>query len=182
MNQEQKEYLLSLARESIRAKLEKRRHAPEPPGDSELIRECGAFVTLKTNGQLRGCIGNIRAHAPLYETICEMAVAAATQDPRFSPMKADELGSAHIEISALTPFEKITSADEIEVGRDGLFIKHGYNSGLLLPQVATEYGWDKYTFLEQTCRKASLPAEAWKDPEAEIYRFSAEVFGEREDA
>ncbi|MDI6743358.1 MAG: AmmeMemoRadiSam system protein A, partial [Smithella sp.] len=108
----------------------------------------------------------------------EMAVAAAFNDPRFPALKKDELNQLTFEISVLSPLERIRDIHEIEVGRHGLYIVSGYNSGLLLPQVATEYRWDRETFLEQTCYKAGLNPQSWKDPETEIYIFSADYFGD----
>lgn len=145
--------------------------------DSPRLKEPrGAFVTIHKNGQLRGCIGQIRALKPLYETISEMAYAAAFEDPRFPHLRAEELPYIDIEISVLTPFRKISDVKEIELGKHGLMMKrHGY-SGLLLPQVPVEWNWDKKEFLEHTCLKAGLPKDAWKDTDTEIYVFSAEVF------
>jgi AmmeMemoRadiSam system protein A len=108
-----------------------------------------------------------------------MAVSAATEDPRFPTLEPAELGKVAIEISVLTPFEKISDPEVIEVGRHGLYMEKGMNRGLLLPQVATEYGWDRYHFLDQTCLKAGLPAGAWKEG-ADIYTFSAQIFNEEE--
>jgi hypothetical protein len=180
---EEKAELLKLARRSIEARLSDEK---APVLDKEtleahpiLTEERGAFVTLTIDGRLRGCIGNIRGTAPLDETISRMAVSAATEDPRFSPLEPGELDKIAIEISVLTPFEKISDPESIEVGRDGLYLEKGMNRGLLLPQVATEYGWDRYQFLDQTCRKAGLPAGAWKEG-ADIYRFSAQIFNEEE--
>jgi len=140
----------------------------------------GCFVTLKKQGQLRGCIGRIVGDQPLYKTIIEYAVHAAVRDPRFRPVTKNELADLDIECSVMTPLERVTDVKDIQVGRDGLLIKVGYNQGLLLPQVPVEYGWDRETFLAQTCRKARLPLDAWKSPQAQIYRFSAQVFGEKE--
>jgi AmmeMemoRadiSam system protein A len=136
----------------------------------------GAFVTIHKRGQLRGCIGYIEGRGPVHRTIEEMAEAAAFRDPRFSPVKEKELQDLEIEISVLTPLKKITDMDEIEVGKHGIYIKKGWYSGLLLPQVATEYGWDRQTFLEHTCNKAGLSSNAWKDKDSEIYIFSADIF------
>lgn len=136
----------------------------------------GAFVSLHKKGQLRGCIGYIEGRGPLHKTIEEMAEAAAFRDPRFSPVTEKELPELDIEISVLTPLAKITDVNEIEVGKHGIYIKKGWHSGLLLPQVATEYGWDRKTFLEHTCQKAGLPSGAWKDKDIEIYIFSADIF------
>jgi hypothetical protein len=141
-----------------------------------LAERYGAFVTLKRHGELRGCIGNIVGTAPLGETVAQMAKAAATADPRFPPLKPEELKGLELEISVLTPLEPVIDPKDIVVGRHGLFIVYGNNRGLLLPQVATEQGWDRETFLEQTCWKAGLPPGAWRNPGAQIYKFSAEVF------
>lgn len=178
MNSEQRKYLLALARNSIREKLGGGRPAPQTPESSELHQPCGAFVTLKRQGRLRGCIGNIKTNDPLYETVSRMAVAAATEDPRFPAMQSEELDQAHIEISVLTPMKRISDPQSVIVGEHGLYIRKNYLSGLLLPQVPVEWGWDRETFLSQTCRKAGLPETAWKDPDTEIYCFTAEVFGE----
>jgi AmmeMemoRadiSam system protein A len=137
-----------------------------------------AFVTIKKKGDLRGCIGHIIAVEPLWKTVQLMAIAASTEDPRFNPVTRDELSSLDLEISVLSPIVKVKDLTEIEVGKDGLIISRGYYRGLLLPQVATEYNWDRTTFLEQTCRKAGLPTNAYKDPETVIEKFTAIVFGE----
>ena len=137
-------------------------------------------MSLHRFGELRGCIGQIEARQPLVETVADCAVSAALRDPRFRPLTARELDAGtEIEISVLTPMERVSSIEEIEVGRDGLLIRQNYRSGLLLPQVAVEWGWDRDTFLAQTCRKAGLPLDAWQHG-AEIYRFQAEIFGEHE--
>ena len=144
-----------------------------------LLEPRGAFVTLHKHGALRGCIGYVEAIKPLYKTVQEMAIAAAFQDPRFPGLKADEFNNIEIEISVMSPLEKITDVNKIEVGKHGIIIKSGFNSGLLLPQVATEQGWDRDTFLEHTCYKAGLPGNIWKKPDTEILIFSAEVFSEK---
>jgi AmmeMemoRadiSam system protein A len=172
----EKDQLKRLARDSIRSRFD----STVIPGlklNSDLLKENrGAFVTLKKNGQLRGCIGLVEGIRPLYEAVIEMAQAAAFEDPRFSPVREEEVDQLEIEISVMTPLKRIRDLNLIEVGKHGLVIKFGYNSGLLLPQVATEYGWDRDTFLQQTCLKAGLPPESYQDPETEIYTFSAEVF------
>jgi AmmeMemoRadiSam system protein B/AmmeMemoRadiSam system protein A len=145
--------------------------------DSPILKENrGAFVTINKKGQLRGCIGYIEGRGPLHKTVEEMAEAAAFRDPRFTPVKEKELADLDIEISVLTPLKKMTEVREIEVGKHGIYIRKGWFSGLLLPQVATEYGWDRQTFLEHTCNKAGLPSHAWKDKDTEIYIFSADIF------
>ncbi|MCX5807109.1 MAG: AmmeMemoRadiSam system protein A [Proteobacteria bacterium] len=136
----------------------------------------GAFVTIKKKGDLRGCIGYINAILPIFETVKETAIQAAFHDPRFDPVDIKEWEDINIEISVLTPMKKIEDIAEIEVGIHGLYIEKGYNSGLLLPQVATEYNWDRMTFLEHTCYKAGLPKNAWKSKDTIIYIFSADVF------
>jgi AmmeMemoRadiSam system protein B/AmmeMemoRadiSam system protein A len=150
---------------------------PEPEVSSEVLNEPrGAFVTLRKQGKLRGCIGHIRAREPLVKAVAEMAKAAAFQDPRFPPVSAEELDSLALEISVLTPLRQISDVEEIQVGVHGIYLKRGGNSGLLLPQVATESGWDRSTFLRHTCKKAGLKENAWKDKKTEIYIFSADIF------
>jgi MEMO1 family protein len=136
----------------------------------------GAFVTLYKKGELRGCIGQITARMPLAEAVQAMAVEAAFRDPRFMPLRSDELDDIKIEISVLTPLQKVNSTDEIEVGKHGIVVARNGSMGLLLPQVATEYKWGRTEFLEHCCLKAGLPRETWKDKETEIYIFSADVF------
>ena len=176
---EEKQALLRIARESIEAELE----GKTPPGSAEkgtLEEKRGAFVSLKKRGKLRGCIGFIEARKPLARTVEEMAVAAAFQDPRFPPLRKEELKDLKLEISVLTPLRRISDAGEIEIGTHGLYIRKGGRAGLLLPQVATEWRWDRDLFLKETCRKAGLAPDAWRDPETEIFLFSADVFGEEE--
>ena len=173
-----KQLLLQVARDSIAAQLQGKTAAPVQAVSSVLREPRGAFVSLHRRGQLRGCIGYIEAVKPLLETVQEMAPAAAFQDPRFRPLQPGELADLEIEISVLTPMRLIQSPDEIEVGRDGLYIVQGPNRGLLLPQVAAQYHWDRLTFLGQTCNKAGLPPDAWKEPHTRIYTFRAEIFAE----
>ena len=140
-------------------------------------RRGGAFVTLHKRGELRGCIGHIEADQPLVCVVARCAVAASSTDPRFPAVSAAEVAELSIEVSLLGPLEPILGPDEIEIGRHGLVVEKGWRRGLLLPQVATEWKWDARQFLEQTCRKAGLPDDAWKQG-AKIWRFDAEVFGE----
>jgi MEMO1 family protein len=150
---------------------------PEFRIESPILKENrGAFVTIQKKGQLRGCIGYIEGRGPLHKTVEEMAEAAAFRDPRFAPVTEKELPDLKIEISVLTPLKKITDVNEIEVGKHGIYLKKRWYSGLLLPQVATEYGWDRQTFLEHTCQKAGLPSNAWKERDTEIYTFSSDIF------
>ncbi|MCL5126753.1 MAG: AmmeMemoRadiSam system protein A [Deltaproteobacteria bacterium] len=150
---------------------------PSCKSRSEKLNEkCGAFVTINKKGMLRGCIGWLNATKPLYETVQEMAENAAFKDPRFRPVSEDELEFLDYEISVLTPFRRVQDIEEIQVGKHGILIRNGAMSGLLLPQVAAERNWDRVTFLGETCRKAGLPRDMWKDPDTEIYIFSADVF------
>jgi AmmeMemoRadiSam system protein B/AmmeMemoRadiSam system protein A len=172
-------FLLSLARESIAARLE---NAPLPSptvDDPELLRPLGAFVTLKIGGGLRGCIGNLTGSGPLYQTVQQMAQAAAFEDPRFPPLTAGELEQVTIEISVLSPMQHINSADEIQIGRDGLYIIKGSNRGVFLPQVPVEQGWDLPQYLDNLCEKAWLEPGCWREG-ATLYTFTAEVFAEGE--
>lgn len=138
----------------------------------------GAFVTLKKAGSLRGCIGSFHASGTLHATVCAMARAAAFDDPRFEPVEEAELAGLDIEITVLSPMRGTDSMDEIEVGRHGLYIVFGGRSGVLLPQVAVEYGWDRDEFLAHTCRKAGIPPGSWMRPECSVYLFEGLVFGE----
>lgn len=178
LNKEEREKLMAIARSSIMGAVTGKKQPRPEITESRLKENCGAFVTIKKHGQLRGCIGYIQAVKPLYETVEDVAASAAVNDFRFSPVSKEELDELELEISVLTPFRRISDVKEIEVGKHGLYMKRGFNSGLLLPQVATEYGWDRDTFLDHTCMKAGLPTNAWKDKSTEIYIFSAEVFGE----
>lgn len=172
--------LLQLARSTIENKLKIKDNPKINPVDyPELNINAGVFVTLHKKGELRGCIGNFDFSAKLIDQIERMAIAAAFQDPRFSPLKQTEFNEINIEISVLSPPKIITDLQEIEVGKHGLIISRGYYHGVLLPQVATEYGWDRETFLDHTCLKAGLPINAWKEPSTRIEIFSAEVFGEK---
>ena len=176
LNDQEKKTLHAIVKSVVENRA-KGRPVPEFNVDASILKETrGAFVTIKRKGQLRGCIGNIEGRGPLYRTIEEMAEAAAFRDPRFASVTEKELPELEFEISVLTPLRKIKEVDEIEVGKHGLYIIKGRYAGLLLPQVATEYGWDRQTFLEHTCNKAGLPSDAWKDKSAEIYIFSADVF------
>jgi len=179
LSPEQRKKLLRIARESIEAVLEGRGDAATPQPDPELNRPSGAFVSLHTKaGELRGCIGSIAPVAPLSRAVASNAINAAFRDPRFHPVRREELPSLAIEISVMSPIELLTELETIEIGRDGLIVSRGGRAGLLLPQVASENGWDRETFLDQTCVKAGLSPDAWRSPGCRIERFSAEVFGE----
>lgn len=172
-----KKALLSIARGSIAAAFEGR--PPPSPSDAppELAAERGAFVTLHEGQDLRGCIGTLEARGPLVRTVAELARSAAFHDPRFPPLAAGDLPRVRLEISVLSPLRRVEDPSEVEVGRHGLYLVQGARGGVLLPQVATEQGWDRETFLAQTCRKAGLRPDAWLRG-AEIRVFEAEVFGE----
>jgi AmmeMemoRadiSam system protein A len=176
----QRRILLAIARDSIRTAFARKPYdVTAAAGDPELTRPSGSFVTLnERGGELRGCIGSIVAVQPLHESVAANARAAAFRDPRFHPLTPEELDAVHIEISVLGPIEPVTDPQTIEVGRDGLIVSRGGNAGLLLPQVAVEWGWDQETFLAQTCVKAGLPPSAWRAPETRLEKFTAEVFGE----
>ncbi|MFH0762377.1 MAG: AmmeMemoRadiSam system protein B [Candidatus Omnitrophota bacterium] len=181
LNKEQRKRLLEIARGSIKAYLETRSKLEVQEDDPLLRREMGAFVTLHKDGELRGCIGNLIVRGPLYLAVRDMAVEAAVGDPRFPPVEARELPDIEIEISVLSPLERVDSAEKIELGRHGVVIKRGGRSGVFLPQVAEETGWTKEEFLSNLCtHKAGLAADAWKDKDTEIYVFTAEVFSEKE--
>lgn len=174
----EKAILLSIARLTVENFLRSGLYAVEPREEKSLNARAGCFVTLKQKGQLRGCIGNFQSERPLFKEVAEMAVASASKDPRFYPMKLEDLDDFQVEISVLSKLEKIENIQQIEIGRHGVYLEKGYYRGVLLPQVATEHGWDRETFLKQTCIKAGLPPEAWRADDAEIYIFSAQVFGE----
>jgi len=173
---EQQQTLLRVAREAVVAATEGRSYAPSS-GDPELRKPGAAFVTLRRDDELRGCIGRVEARDPLLEVVAEMARAAALEDFRFQPVEASEVADLTIEISVLTPAVRVTDVAEIEVGTHGLIVSKGDHRGLLLPQVPVEWGWDREEFLDHTCLKAGLPKGCWRG-EAEICAFTAQVFGE----
>jgi len=179
LSPQDKETLLHIARTTIEYKV-KGETPPPFKVDSPILKEKrGAFVTIRKQGRLRGCIGYIEAIKPLYITIQEMAEAAALNDPRFPPVSPEELSSVDLEISVLTPLRRIKDINEIQIGKHGILLKKGMHQGVFLPQVATEQGWDRITFLNEVCFKAGIyDKNCWKDEDAEIYIFSAEVFEE----
>ncbi len=179
LTKEERSVLLKLARDTIHAKLYGENLPSIDPSSPILSEPRGAFVTLHKYGRLRGCIGYVEAIKPLYKTVQEMAIAAGFQDPRFPGLTESEFNDIDIEISVMSPLERIADEKKIEVGKHGIIIKRGFNSGLLLPQVATEQGWERDTFLEHTCYKAGLPGDCWKKPDIEITVFTAEVFSEK---
>lgn len=175
---EEKENLLKLARKTIEEKLFGKSEITINKNFDILNEKRGAFVTLHKQGNLKGCIGYIFAQDTLYNTIIEMAEAAAFRDPRFMPLTKDEYPDIDIEISVLSPLEKTSDWKEVEVGRHGIIISKGFNKGVLLPQVATEYNWDTETFIKHGCMKAGLPADEYQRG-IEIEVFEAIVFGEK---
>jgi AmmeMemoRadiSam system protein A len=174
----ERQALLRFARDTIAAHL-MRQSLPALPASRGLDRHSGAFVTLRVDQRLRGCIGYPEADQHLLEVVQRCAISAATQDPRFPPLAVDDLQVVGLEISVLGPVEQVTDIAEIHIGRHGLVVQRGDRRGLLLPQVATEWTWDRETFLAQACIKAGLPADAWQKG-AQIFRFEAEVFGEED--
>jgi AmmeMemoRadiSam system protein A len=149
------------------------------PGATPDVRASGAFVTLKRNGELRGCLGTLECRRPLAEEVARLAASTSHEDPRFEPVRGWELADLHFEVSVLGPLEAIDphAPDAIVIGRHGLVVEQGSRRGLLLPQVATEWKWSREQFLAHTCRKAGLPSDAWQRA-ASVYRFDAEVFGD----
>lgn len=176
---DERRQLLNIARESIVAMVSTATVRPLEVKSEKLHQKLGCFVTIKMSGKLRGCIGNFISEKPLYLLVQEMAIAAATKDPRFYPMKKADLEHFTIEISVLSPRQKISSLEEIHVGTHGIYLERNFHRGVLLPQVATEYGWDRDMFLQQTSLKAGMGKDDWKE-NTEIYIFSAEVFNEDE--
>lgn len=178
---EHKKTLIKIARQSIINAINGRNIPDYKINDKTLNNAGGVFVTLHDNkGSLRGCIGNIISERPLWETVRNMALESALRDPRFPPVSPRQLDDINIEISVLSPLKKIENLHEIEVGKHGLFIKKDFYQGLLLPQVATEYGWNRIQFLEQTCYKAGLSSNCYRQKNCEIFIFSAVVFGEKD--
>jgi AmmeMemoRadiSam system protein A len=197
MNEEKKHALLKVAKDTVEAIIKNRqlgRAGSLPPNiakietdDPDLAVHCGCFVTIKNHArsasgreELRGCIGNFTGDRPLLNMVIEMAKASATGDPRFQddPITPEELPDLDIEISVLSPLKRTLNPLSLRLGKDGIYIKKGFHSGVFLPQVAEETGWTKEEFLSYCCsHKAGLPREAWKDSKTEVYLFSAEVFG-----
>ncbi len=177
LTKEQQNFLLFLARQAITHYLEKGIPPEMEPENEELKKKRGAFVTLKVENQLRGCIGYPLPIKPLYETIIDAAISAATKDFRFPPLEQKEISKTQIEISVLSLPRHVEDISEIEVGKHGIIITKGPNKGLLLPQVPLEWGWDRETYLNHGCLKAGLEENAWKKG-VDIEIFSAQVFSE----
>jgi uncharacterized protein len=177
LNPDERQQLIQIARDSIVAVVTSGACQPIQSENENLCTPRGCFVTIKQKGALRGCIGNFMSDKPLCNLVQEMATSAATRDPRFYPMRSTDLPDFNVEISVLSTLQKITSIEEIEVGTHGIYLEKNHARGVLLPQVASEYGWDRETFLSQTCAKAGLKEDAWREG-SDIYIFAAEVFGE----
>jgi AmmeMemoRadiSam system protein A len=178
LSAEARRALIELARRTIEAAVRQEPLPPVPSQPEPLDQPRAAFVTIERDHRLRGCIGYTQPVGSLAETVREAAIGAALHDPRFRPVDPAELDVLALEISVLSPLTEVTDPAQIQVGTHGLIVRKGRASGLLLPQVATEYGWDRQKFLEETCRKAGLPTTAWKDPDTKLYLFTAEVFAE----
>jgi AmmeMemoRadiSam system protein A len=170
--------LLKLARATLEAYFANEKTPPCQTPTASLLEQKGAFVSLHRGTELRGCIGQLNPDRELFKIVQHCILSAALEDTRFIAVMQDELKDLTIEISVLTPFRRIQSVEEVEVGRHGLYMVRGGYRGLLLPQVATQYHWDRIKFLEQTCLKSGLPESAWKDPRTNIHTFEAEVFSE----
>ena len=179
LSRQDKAELLKIARQSAESAVkEGRTYEPPAPQSEALNQERGAFVTLKERGELRGCIGYVAPIKPLYITVRDVARFAALEDMRFKPVGARELPLLEYEISVLSPMRRVLDPKEITVGEHGLLIREGRYEGLLLPQVPVEQHWDRGEFLEEVCHKANLPRGAWKSADADLFRFTALVFGE----
>lgn len=178
LTDEERSELLQIARRSIESVLLNRPIQDLSGFQGELKEPRGVFVTLKMKGELRGCIGYVEPRLPLVDAVQEVAQKAAFEDPRFMPLTIEELPDVDIEISILSPLERVTDIHEIEVGKHGLVIDAGFTRGLLLPQVATEYQWNREQFLRHTAIKAGLPPDAWQKSGIRLYKFTTETFGE----
>jgi AmmeMemoRadiSam system protein A len=176
---EERAELLRVARTSLEVHLAGRGPYQPNPTTPTLAEHRGAFVTLHRarDGELRGCVGMMRSEESLVRTVARMAVSAGVDDGRFMPVTPEELSELQIEISALGSLKPIRP-DDVEIGRHGLLISHRGHRGVLLPQVPVEHEWDRETFLEHTCIKAGLPPEAWREDDADLLGFTAEVFGD----
>jgi len=173
--------LLTIARQTVTAAVTNQPRPAPQATHPDLEQPCGAFVTLRTSGRLRGCIGCFEATQPLHDVVAEMAESSARRDPRFifDPLRPEELDDLTIEVSVLSPLERIEDPLDFELGRHGIYIKHGGASGCFLPQVAEETGWSKEEFLTQCASgKAGLAPDAWKDPATEVYRFTCQIITE----
>jgi AmmeMemoRadiSam system protein A len=179
LSEAERNAILALARQALTEAVCNNRPLPSIPVEGVFSRRCGVFVTLHVRGKLRGCIGVIDAGDPLGESIVRCTASAALQDPRFTRMSPEEVRDTEIELSLLSPLQRI-QAEEIKIGKQGLLVEQGIRRGLLLPQVASEHHLDREQFLEETCHKAGLPRDAWKSPETKIYGFTCEIVNKEE--
>ncbi len=181
LTHKQKLRLLNIARTTIEEYIKNDKKTDFNVKDGELKKEKGVFVTIHKDGQLRGCIGSIFPQDKLYKSVRDMAIQSSIKDPRFPPVRPEEIAGLKIEISVLSVPKKIKTAGEIKLGRDGVIVKRGLRQGVYLPQVANETGWSKEKFFNSLCsQKAGLPEEAWKDEKTDLLVFQAEVFSENE--
>jgi uncharacterized protein len=178
LTQEETDYLLSAARGAIEARVLNKPYTPSEQESGTLRMKAGVFVSLHQGTRLRGCIGTFYADQPLVKQVMRMAVSSAFEDVRFSPLTKAELPDLDIEISILSPLREITDVNEIEVGTHGIYITKGFHRGVLLPQVATDYGWDRETFLDHTCMKAGMSEGSWRSG-AKIEIFSSLIISEK---
>ena len=180
LTEREQKSILRIARSTLENYIRTGKILEAEPLTPRLSEKRGAFVTLHERGELRGCIGYVEAVKPLYQAVSEMAVAASTEDPRFPPVEVEELDKIDIEITVLSQLQPLPSPDSVVVGKHGLVIRKGFRSGLLLPQVPVEQGWDREQFLANTCLKAGLPPGAYKEKDVQLFCFSGQVFGEKE--
>lgn len=178
MTDAQKVTLLKLARTAIASRFGGEK--PQVPTDEAFKERRGLFVTITQKGELRGCIGMMQSNKSIAKEVVDMAREAAFGDPRFPALRREELDSLNIEISILGPLIPVEEVSQIQIGRDGLLLRKGFNSGVFLPQVPVDWNWDLDSYLSQLCQKAGLPNGAWKSPDADLYRFEAEVFSEND--
>ena len=188
LTKEDGDFLLKVARKAIENYLKNNTVIKTPEDIPSILREkMGVFVTIHERKDLRGCIGYPEPVKPLINAVIDSAISAATGDPRFPPMQLDELGMVDLELSVLTPPQRVQVKapqeylEKIVVGTDGLIMEKGFNKGLLLPQVPVEWGWDVKEFLTNTCLKAGLQPDCWYDDKVEVYKFQAEIFQEKSD-
>ena len=175
--------MIEIAKKSVEVAVKEHKLWDVPAPKSEALeRERGAFVTLKKKGDLRGCIGYSAPLKPLYVTVRDVAAYAAVEDTRFQPVVPAELPALEFEVSVLSPLRRVSNLNEIQVGVHGLVLKKGEREGLLLPQVAPEQGWNRAEFLENICLKSGLPNKSWLDEQADLFSFTALVFGEERSA
>jgi AmmeMemoRadiSam system protein A len=180
---EEKKLLMQLARDAVKAAVDGKSFEPPEPASALLKKDGAAFVTLKKKGELRGCIGHIIAHMPLYKCVASVARSAALEDPRFPAVTPKEYEELHFEISVLTPPEEVKDPEEIEVGKDGVILTYGdpMYQGVFLPQVPTEQGWDRTEYLDHLCFKAGVMRKGcWKDSQAVLKKFQAVVWEEED--